>query len=247
MGGNERFERQMAVEEFYNQISEKRTLARAALFSDASRNDRFAAAHSLLKDLESLCSKMQMQEGAVFTQGINEFAFALEAAANSLYRHAYASLRLSFELMLSAVWFSANRTKLMLWLGGHADLNWARLVDDDVGVFSTDFLRAFGPTLLGYKAQYNSLSKAIYREISEMVHGNQTNYLPSEMGIAYQAELVEVFLDKVDSFKICIFVAYVSRFMGDLGLQERNDLEHILLDTIGHIPEVKEFFETENG
>lgn len=63
--------------------------------------------------------------------------------ALGLYRQAFASLRLAFEMGLAAMYFSVNKMELHEWLDGRSDIKWSNLVDEENRVLSKRFAKAF--------------------------------------------------------------------------------------------------------
>lgn len=132
-----------------------------------------AAAHAFIADLQAWQEVLdgRLEHGAL-SIAAREYQHALMAVVLGQYRQAFGSLRTYLELTCAALFFSANELHLRLWLRGEEDVSWSRLIDEDVGVFSHTFARAFFPELKDDVVHYRELAKKVYRECSEFVHAN---------------------------------------------------------------------------
>ncbi|EJL6845627.1 hypothetical protein NMS89_003755, partial [Vibrio cholerae] len=111
-----------------------------------------------------------------------------------LYRQAFTSLRLAFEMGLAAIYFSANKLELHEWLHGKADIKWSKLIDEDNGVLSLRYSRAFFKECENEAFEYRSNAKWVYRSLSEYVHGNSETWTNGII-IRYNDELFKKYCD----------------------------------------------------
>ena len=93
-----------------------------------------------------------------------------------LYRQAFSSLRLALEMGLAAIYFSANKMELHEWLDGRMDIKWSKLVDEENGVLSKRFAKAFFSDMGGEVENYRKNTISVYRKLSEYVHGNNVDW-----------------------------------------------------------------------
>lgn len=132
-----------------------------------------AKSHAFISDLERWLQVLELRpETDLLRLAIREYQFGLVVLSQGFYRHAYASLRLFFELAVAAVYFSAHLVELREWQRDIYDINWSTLSNSDNGVFSVRFSRAFCADLQGEILTYLTMSKKLYRECSLFVHGN---------------------------------------------------------------------------
>lgn len=151
-------------------------------------------------------------------------------------------MRLAFELFTATFYFSANQMAMHLWLQGHDDLRWAALIDQDKGVFSHNFMKAFNPQLGEYRSQYSSLAASVYRECSEYVHGNPGTHEDTSLVVAYDAVRFQKFHDKISTVRLCILFQFASRYLLTLSDESKSVVEPMMLEVFGDIPEVKAVF-----
>jgi len=152
------------------------------------------------------------------------------------------ALRLSFELALASIQFSANELNLRQWMQGGRDINWQSIISSDDGVFSINFVRAFNPSLAEDSRQYRTIAEKVYRECSEYVHGNALTH----KHLSDKIEFVEdVFLDwntKAESMKLCIVFAFSARYLSFYPKETRKQFEPIIVDILGHLDAIRALF-----
>lgn len=236
----------MSVEEYYRALFEQRRAIVEAGIGDSATFAMHTKSHNFIKELETISALITGPEKAVFLIACREYQFALEAILSGRYRHAYASLRLTIEFLLSSVFFSAHQLKLNLWLKGAEDLVWSAINDENKGVFSHNFLRAFFPELGEYRAQYLTLVNTVYRECSEYVHGNPSTHDNDAGPIEYDAERVKDFHDKVETVRLCSLFAFVTRYLPTTSQADRAGVEPIVLEAFGNLPEIQAQFEADS-
>ena len=104
------------------------------------------------------------KESILLKQGGREYQDALLCLVQRLYRPAFTALRLSLELTIAALFYSAHTIRLDEWLCNRTDINWKRLTTSNGGVFTERFVRAFAPDLITESAHFGSIAtKTIQR------------------------------------------------------------------------------------
>lgn len=232
----------MDVAEYYQALARKRESIMTQCVSD---HDTFAmqiVSHNALKDFERLAGTISGSERGIFIQACREYQYSLEAVVYGNYRHAFSSLRLAFELFTGAVYFSAHQMKMHLWLSGHSDLFWSTVTDQDKGVYSHNFMKAFNPELGQYRAQYMGLSSSVYRECSEYVHGNPSTHDDTTQSATYDAEKTKSYHDKAETVRICVIFLFLSRYLPQLTHVEKAEIESIAIESFGDLPEIQAAF-----
>lgn len=213
--------------------------------ADATTFALQVASHNVLKDFEIMLQVIGGRERTIFMQACREYQYSLEAAIYGNYRHAFSSLRLAFELFVAAIYFSAHQMEMRLWLSGHDDLHWGMLNHQDKGLFSHTFIRAFNPELGQYRAQYMGLASTVYRECSEYVHGNPGTHEDASVSIQYDAEKMTYFPDRVTTVRLCVLFGFVVRYLRELRSDGKSIVEHLVLGSLGEIPEIQAAFGVE--
>lgn len=232
----------MDVAEYYKALAEQRAEIIAECVSDTPTFAMHITSHNALKDFEVMLGVIAGPERAIFMQACREYQYSLEAVLSGNYRHAFSSLRLAFELFTATVYFSANQMKMHLWLQGNDDLWWSTLTDQDNGVFSHNFLRAFNPALSQYRSQYSALAARVYRECSEYVHGNPGTYENTQTKVAYDSNRTQTFHDKVATVRICVLFQFLLRYSSSLSGVDKNLVEPLIIEEFGHFPEIQDLF-----
>ncbi|MBN9484248.1 MAG: hypothetical protein BGO70_12175 [Bacteroidetes bacterium 43-93] len=155
-----------------------------------------------------------------------------------LYRQAFSSLRLAFEMALGAVYFSINKLEHFEWLKGTTDIKWAKLIDKDNGVLSTRFSNAFFPELSPFIADYNSKASNVYRLLSEYVHGNNETWSKSGIQIKLNDDLINHFFSKLVEITEIILFALSCRYLKSIPQRERDGLE-FLSSQLNHVEPIR--------
>lgn len=162
-------------------------------------------------------------------------------AAMGLYRQAFASLRLAFEMGLGAAHFSVHKLEFSEWLDGHADIKWSTLVDEDNGVISKRFSNAFFKELNDDVQVYREKAILAYRNLSEYVHGNNETWARSGLKIRYNEPLLEFYFESFKSVVEVIIFVLTCRYIKSF---DANELESLLFisEELSHICAIREAF-----
>jgi hypothetical protein len=169
-----------------------------------------------------------------------EYQFALLAVVQGQYRQAFMALRLSLELLLGGVWFSANELELRFWLRGERDLVWGNMLRGDNGVLSPRFVRAFCGDLSDEAKHYQAMAEKVYRECSEYVHGNVHASLDTTL--VFQEEIFQEWHAKAGAVRLVSTFALWIRYSDLFDADSQAALEPILLDSLGHLEPVRARF-----
>ena len=232
----------MDVAEYYRSLSAQRLNIMDQCIEDGATFPLQISSHNTLRDFELMLEAIVGPENAVFLLACREYQYSLEAIILGNYRHAFSSLRLSFELFVASIYFSAHQMKLKLWLLGHEDLIWSAINDADKGVFSHIFMKAFNPELGPYRTQYFSLASTVYRECSEYVHGNPATHEDVNESIIYSASKVADFHEKATTVRLCVLFAFISRYLPALDAAGKSKVEHLVMEAFGELPEIQAEF-----
>jgi hypothetical protein len=228
-----------ACEEYYRRLYS----ACGDVLLESFREDQpsqHAVAHQFVADLEKWLSLLANRpESCLISASISEYQFALLAVVLGQYRQSFMSLRLSFELLLGAVFYSAHELDLRLWLAGKKDLNWSAIVHADSGVYSKDFVGAFWEELADSARQYGAIAQAVYRECSEYVHGNAHTHSGQSGKVFFDRDAFRAWHEKAKSVRLASSYALCARYLRFIERDKRAQLESILLDHLGHIEAVR--------
>lgn len=199
--------------------------------------------HASLADFELWTEVLRARpEAQLLCTALREYQFALLALVQGFYRHAFMALRLFLELSVQAVNLSASELQLRLWLSGTRDLNWNEMTDEDNGIFSADFVRAFCPELADEARHHRSLALKLYRECSEYVHGNPDSQASLPNTMEFSEVVFRAWHSKSESVHLVVHFVLAMRYLSSLTPKERNRLESVLIDKLGYVKGVRCYF-----
>lgn len=158
-----------------------------------------------------------------------------------LYRQAFSSLRLAFELGLATVYFSAHKLEMQEWFIGKNDIKWSKLINEEDGVLSKRFVEAFFKECIDSVEVYNSKAKNTYRKLSEFVHGNHQTWHKEGIKLTYDSKMIDLYLKyHEDVVEIILFIS-VCRYKLLL-TDEIKDSLHFIPEIFNHINEFRTLF-----
>ena len=172
-------------------------------------------------------------------------AMQLETASMNLiygmYRQAFSSLRLAFELSLGLVHFSIHKLELNEWLIGKNDIKWNKLIDEDNGILSKRFSNAFFPELSPIINNFNAKAKTIYRQLSEYVHGNNETWNRCGLNLDINIELKKEYFTIFKSVSEIVIFVLCCRYLKSITLEKNDSISDFLLEEFSHISMIREY------
>jgi hypothetical protein len=90
--------------------------------------------------------------------------------------------------------------------------------------------------------QYGAITERIYRECSEFVHGNAHTHSTESKKVVFQEQIFQEWHGTAKSFRLVTSFALCARYVRLMEANQRQDLEAILLDSLGHIPAIRAIF-----
>lgn len=199
------------------------------------RGEEVAKSHAFVQDLALWTSVLDGRpETTVLQCATREYQFALLSVVAGHYRSAFASLRLSLELCLASVQWSANERELREWRLGKRDSNWGALGDQENGVLSKQFVRLFSEGLADEASHYRGAAVAVYRECSEYVHGNAHTHRDIPASLVFHESSFNTWMSKGSVVRLVMTFVLAARYLEDLDSASRQRLESTLLDHLGH-------------
>ena len=169
----------------------------------------------------------------------------LESATLSLslglYRQAFSSLRLAFEMGLGVTYFSINKMEHYEWIEGKMDIKWARLIDKEKGVLSIRFTNAFFSELTSIVDNYNLRATKVYRSLSEFVHGNYETWSKSGIQIKSNPALINQFFTQFYEVSEIILFVLCCRYLKSISKEGLETMEFIP-NEFNHITPIRTLF-----
>jgi hypothetical protein len=217
--------------------------ATLALSTSAGHGTLVGSSYLFSNDLEAWNRVLKTKrEEVLYRTASHEYAVSLLNACEGQYRNAFKGLRLVLELCVQGVYLSANLVQLDEWLKGDKDTLWISLMDEDNGVVSKRFCRAFFPELVDHAANFREMTKTLYRELSECIHGNIPNQIPLPITFAFNLDTFKIWHQKASIVRLIVLFYFGVRYLKTLGNDERGSVESGVLDQLGHIEGVRGLF-----
>lgn len=169
----------------------------------------------------------------------NELEASLFSVTIGMYRQAFTSLRLAFELGLGSILFSVEKISFYSWLQGEDDIKWSRITDNETGIFSERYLKAFFPQSLVLKENLKNSANGNYRELSEYVHGNHETWQTNGLKLTYNVNQLNVFFIKFKFITESLICNLFIRYIKDIKKSELEKLD-FLNEILGHYDCIRE-------
>lgn len=196
----------------------------------------------LKKWMEILSDRYEL---VLLESACQEYQYALLSVLQGQYRQAFMSLRLFFELGLSAIYYSSNEYEFRRWSRNERDINWNQLIDKDKGVLSKSFIKAFFEDIADQSVHFRKIAEKVYRECSEYVHGNAKTYKGITNELKFSEETFRAWHEKAKNIHFVLLFALSSRYLCFLDKNSINALESIITDELSHIDAIQALFSDE--
>jgi hypothetical protein len=211
---------------------------------EASVDPRFepllGSSFTFLGDLDAWREVLKHHlEFPLYQTASEEYVIALLNACEGQYRNAFKGLRLVLELCLQGAYLSVDLILLNEWLKGQKDTTWARLMDADLGPLSKRFCNVFFPELGEHVANFREIASALYREVSECIHGNMSKHIPLPTAIEFEEETFELWHSKAQIVRRVVLFSFALRYLSSIPPLHRPTIESSMLDQLGHIEAIR--------
>ncbi|MBA3010225.1 MAG: hypothetical protein KKF12_09375 [Proteobacteria bacterium] len=229
----------MDIEEYFSKLN----LESQKIFSQTiSEKEKLGTLHHLSSCIYEFAKCLpDPQERVILVTVSAQLESATFNLALGLYRQAFASLRLAFEMGLAAIYFSVNKMELHEWLDGRSDIKWTNLVDEEKGVLSKRFAKAFFSECSEHIDNYREKALTTYRKLSEYVHGNNETWEKSGLKLKYNDTLFELYFKYHKSVSEVILFAAVCRYIKLFSDSTRETLQFIP-EEFNNISTIRELF-----
>lgn len=226
----------MNIQDYYRRLSDSCQNIFEATISDS---ESFGNVHHLatcLFEFSALISDEKEKELLKVVSSQIEIS-ALNLSFG-LYRQAFSAMRLSLEMGLGVIYFSAFKLEHHEWLNGNADIKWSKLIDKDNGVLSRRFSDAFFLDLSPFIGEYHSKAIYVYRQLSQFVHGNFETWESNNLMLLRNEDLITKYFDYLTSVKEILLFCLCCRFLKSFS---RNQIESMsfLGDELGHYESIR--------
>jgi len=202
-----------------------------------------ARSHSAIFDYNAFIEIIKDRpEYDILRIALREYQMSLLSINLGLYNQAFISLRFFFERTLVAILFSSKELELRLWQRGERDTYWNEIVDDDNGIFSHSFCRAFFPDLKDESNHYKNMTKKVYRECSEYVHGNLSVQDKIPETLEFNDFLFSEWHAKANTIRRIILFVFCLRYLKFLKADSLETIVTITMEEFGHLPAINSIF-----
>ena len=199
---------------------------------------------SFIDDLEIwITFNDKTNEEIIYKEAVSEYRAMLLFWSMGLYKYSFMALRGYFELMLFGIQLSTNELNFRLWKQSELDIYWSQIIDEEKGIFSEQFVKAFQPLFLENVKPMRLLAKKVYRECSEYIHSNYitTNTLPKNT--CYKQEIYEAIGYKAEIINQVITFMLSVRYLDSIRKKDMlGRFENCIMDKIGYLPCVREIY-----
>lgn len=236
---NLRLIKSMDIQEYFSKLNAE---SQSVFNQSISRKDKLGKLHHLSSCIYefSVCV-LDPQEKIILETVSVQLESSNYNLIIGLYRQAFSSLRLALEMGLAAIYFSASKLELHEWLDGRTDIKWSRLVDEDNGVLSKRFARAFFSEMTDEVEHYRSKAISVYRKLSEYVHGNNETWVNGGIKLSYKEDLFDKYCDYYRTASEIILFSAICRYAKLFDDSDRESLQ-FLPEEFSHILKVRELF-----
>lgn len=221
----------MDTQEYYKKLNDQKN----STFSNTLENKPLLGlSHDLIINIDDWSKVTDKHSSSrILANAIEQVDISCLHILDGLYRSGFAALRLSLEMLTGAIYFSANNLEFEEWLKGGYDLNWSTIMDKENGVLSKRFANAYYPECADIGQGYFTRTKKLYRELSEMVHGNNKTWNFDNPSIAFDQNLIDDYKRILEEFSVILNFQMCVRFLNGLTPEEVSFVESHITDSIG--------------
>ncbi len=227
----------MTVSEYYKKLNSE-----VNRIFDVSLEDTNTAGitHDLICNLQLWYSLLTKYESSkMLLNAIEALDTSCLQMLQGVYRSSFASIRLSLEMLCGAIYFSAHDIEFKEWSNGNKDLMWSYLLSPDNGILSKRFTDAYFLELKKTSADIHVMTKDLYRDLSEMVHGNNSTWNYDNPSLSYNINLQSNYEKSIKAFAIISNYLLCLRFLNSLSEQDVSQIEPYLIDNVNNFEEIR--------
>jgi len=204
--------------------------------------DEFGQAHHFSSCIYEFAQHIPDEaERNILTTVSSQIEAATLNVSLGMYRQAFSTLRLAFEMALSVAHFSVHKLELQEWIDGRADIKWAALIDENNGILSNRFAKAFFPEFSEDISAYRSRAIGIYRKLSEYVHGNNETWSNSGLELKFNKGLLDSYFESISVVEDVIIFVLACRYLKTFSPDVLETLDFIP-ENMNHISYIREYF-----
>lgn len=232
----------MNTSDYYLSIKKQADVVWDASFK-SDNHAKLSCTHHMILELGEWIDILQYRpESKILKTALKELQLSIATLNLGFYSKAFTGLRYFFERTLVAILFSGQEVQLRLWERGGRDTYWSEVMDENNGILSLNFTRAFFPELKDEIAHFRAITKKVYRECSEFVHGNNSVIQSLPETLEFNQELFEIWHQKASvMIRVILFVLNL-RFLKYLSIDDLKKTESINTEYFNNILNIRELY-----
>jgi hypothetical protein len=227
----------MTVNDYYKKLNSETT----RIFDESLKENNIQSnTHDLISNLQIWYNLLKNNESSIMLlNAIEELDISCLQMMQGLYRGSFASIRLSLEMLCGSVYFSAHNIEYKEWSNGNRDLMWSYLFCPENGILSKRFTDAYYPELKDISAEFHERIKKLYRELSEMVHGNNKTWDYENPSLTHNVSLRSNYKLCIESYTVISNYILCLRFLKNLSSEDISKIEPHIIDCLGYNEEIR--------
>ncbi|MEN4759834.1 hypothetical protein ABEG63_05795 [Chryseobacterium sp. C39-AII1] len=203
------------------------------------KENHLANTYELINNLDLWVKALENKYDCLMIRNsIEEIEISLHQINQGLYRGSFVSLRLALEMITGFVYFSSHNIEFVEWLNGDRDLKWAEISCKENGILSSRFFSAYYKELQSIQEESFSILKNLYRELSEMVHGNYLTWNNSKPELKLDLSKIDLFDNYISNFKKISSRILSLRFLKEI---DKNNIEDLMFEETLTINEIRKY------
>lgn len=182
------------------------------------------------------------KESILLRNALKEYLVSQILLTQGFYKHSFACLRGFLEQTLFAIQLSTNEISLRQWFDNRKDIYWSSIVDLENGLFSRPYIEAFFSDAHDNMNEFLVMSKEVYRECSEFVHGN-FSVEEHTVNLEFKEKTFSLWHQTADTIQLIITFSLFVRYNELINTKSLiSKSESIVMEKIGYIESVRDFY-----
>lgn len=178
----------------------------------------------------------------ILISAIQEFELGFQAVVSGQYRYSFIAQRYFLEQICRFIYLSTNELHLRHWKLGLRDISWGSLIDNENGILSKVFIRAFYSEVESEGDHLVTIASKLYRESSEFIHGNFNKIEELPNSIEFNSSLLGRWIDFMETSKFVALFLLFMRFSKDIEHHDISKIEDMAKEELGGIVEFNLLF-----
>lgn len=227
----------MTINEYYKKLNAEIN----RIFEESMKSNNIQGnTHDLINNLQTWYQLLKAKDASnMLLNAIEEIDISCLQMLQGIYRGAFASLRLSLKMFCGFIYFSSHNIDYVDWTKGNKDLQWSYLLDNENGILSVRFSKAYFEDLNKYVSNYQDRTRTLYRGLSEMVHGNYETWDYNNPTVLFNNVLRNKYFEYIETYyQICNFILSL-RFLKSFSPNEIQEIETHIIDSVSHIEAIR--------